>query len=186
MSWLKFIQGDTIAFEQIYSTYVDDLYLYGINYYADKETIIDHIHDLFVDIFNNPKIAKEVNIKYYLFSSLRRRLLRIKNSTENQNVVSLTDAMNWADEYELDKINSELKEEQIQKLQERFELLPKRQKEVLFLKYYAGLNYEQISDMMDISIETCRTLSFRGIKKLKLDLSQPEMLSLFFLYIFSK
>lgn len=182
MSWVKFIEGDTTAFEQIYNEFVDDLYLYGTHYHKDHATVIDCIHDLFGDLFGNPKIAKEVNVKYYLFASLRRRLLRDKTAQDRITQVQLEEILNWSDDYDFEE--EELKEAQVKLLREKFEKLPSRQKEVLFLKYYMGFKYEDIADMMCINIDTCRTLSFRGVKQLRLELSTPEALAAIFFTFF--
>lgn len=182
MSWVKFIEGDTTAFEQIYNEFVDDLYTYGTHYHTDHATVIDCIHDLFGDLFGNPKIAKEVNVKYYLFASLRRRLHRDKTAQDKLSNMQLQEALSWSEENNLEL--EELKEAQIVLLREKFEKLPNRQREVLFLKYYMGFKYEDIAEMMSINIETCRTLSFRGLKQLRLELNSPEALSVIFLLFF--
>ncbi|SKB88411.1 RNA polymerase sigma factor, sigma-70 family [Sphingobacterium nematocida] len=184
MSWVKFIEGDTSAFEQIYNDYVEDLYKYGTHYHTDHATVIDCIHDLFTDLFGNVKIAKEVNIKYYLFASLRRRLLRNKVAQDKFSNVQLEEILNWSEDNSFEQ--EEMKEEQIILLREKFEKLPTRQREVLFLKYYMDFKYEDIAEMMSIHIETCRTLSFRGMKQLRLELSSPEALSVIFFIIYSQ
>lgn len=178
MSWVKFIEGDTAAFEQIYNEFVDDLYIYGTHYHTDYATVIDCIHDLFGDLFGNPKIAKEVNVKYYLFASLRRRLHRNKVVQDKFSDVQLQEVLNWSEDNSFDE--EEMKEAQIDLLREKFDKLPSRQKEVLFLKYYMGFSYEDIAEMMSVNIETCRTLSFRGLKQLRLELNSPEALSVIF------
>ncbi|WP_164111564.1 MULTISPECIES: RNA polymerase sigma factor [Sphingobacterium] len=183
MSWVKFIEGDTTAFEQIYNEFVDDLYTYGTHYHTDHATVIDCIHDLFGDLFGNPKIAKQVNVKYYLFASLRRRLLRNKSAQDKLSQVQLQEILNWAEDSDLEQ--EEFKEAQISLLREKFEQLPGRQKEVLFLRYYMDFGYEDISDMMGVNVETCRTLSFRGLKQLRLELSSPEALSVIFFVFFN-
>lgn len=174
MSWIKFIQGDSSAFELIYSEYVDDLFSYGVQFYSDKETVLDCIHDLFLSIYRNPKIAPNVQVKYYLFASLRRRLLRYKTSQEKLNFEQLNESISWTDDYELEMIHENIREEQLQLLKEKVDKLPSRQREVLFLRYYMDLSYEQIAQMMAINIDTCRTLSFRAIKQLRLELKTLE------------
>lgn len=48
-------------------------------------------------------------------------------------------------------ISGETYSQNEQRLRQAIALLPKRQQEVLFLKFYQGLEHEQISDLMDIN-----------------------------------
>ena len=170
-SWQKFIDGDIESFQKIYTTYVDDLFDYGMNICGDKELVLDCIHDLFVRLFDNKRIAKKVNIKFYLFASLRRDILRSKSKAGRFIYEETLEEWELANSYELNLFSEGGVELDIQRLREKVEKLPKRQKEVLYLKYYVGLSYEEIAEAMKVDIASCRTLSFRAIRQLKLEFS---------------
>lgn len=170
MSWIDFIRGDEKAFEAIYNEYIDDLFAFGIKYHSDKDTVLDCIHDLFVNLFNNPKIANEVQVKFYLFSSLRRRLLKTKIENNRFEDTQLSEELLWTSSPELEWIKKENEIVNAKRVKQQIEKLPKRQREVLFLKYYMDFSYDEISSIMDVSVESCRTLSYRAIKQLKTDL----------------
>ncbi|HMR18095.1 MAG TPA: sigma-70 family RNA polymerase sigma factor [Sphingobacterium sp.] len=172
MHWIDFIHGDESAFEAIYREYIDDLFAFGVKYHSDRETVLDCIHDLFVNLYNNPKIAKDVQVKFYLFSSLRRRLMRVKKEKDKFQEAPLAEELLWTSSPELEWIKRENEIVNTQRIKKHIEKLPKRQREVLFLKYYMNFSYDEISSMMDVSVESCRTLSYRAIKQLKADL-QP-------------
>ncbi len=178
MSWLNFVRGDEKAFEALYNEYVDDLFSYGIKYHLDKDAVLDCIHDLFVNIFNNPKIAKEVEIKFYLYSSLRRRLNKIKNERDRYQINILPEELLSISSPELDLIKKESEKLNLIRINKQIERLPKRQREVLFLRYYMDFSYEEIASIMEVSIESCRTLSYRAIKQLKNQLGTVEMATL--------
>lgn len=182
MSWIDFIRGNTKAFELIYNQYVDDLYLYGQHYHNDKEQILDCIHDLFVDLFNNPKIATDVQIKFYLFASLKRRLFKLKDMVQTSDISQIPDNLLWIASHELEMIKNEHNEINLKLLQEKIELLPKKQKEVIFMRYYLDFTYEEIAFMLNISVESCRTTSYRGIKELRKTLQPAEYLILFSIF----
>jgi len=178
MSWIDFIRGDENAFEAIYKEHIDGLFAFGIKYHSDKETVLDCIHDLFVDLFNNSNIAKQVEVKFYLFSSLRRRLLKTKTEKDRFVVNTLPEELLWTSSPELEWIKREDETVNIQRIKKQVEMLPKRQREVLFLKYYLDFSYEEIAAIMDVSVESCRTLSYRAIKQLKADLKPIEFILL--------
>ena len=58
-------------------------------------------------------------------------------------------------------------EEQRQQLKAGLSEVSDRQREVLFLRYYEGLTYEEISEVMDLQYQSIRNLVSRALKKLK-------------------
>ena len=74
-TWLRFISGDSDAFSDLYDQYADVLYAFGMRYSTDRDLVKDCIHDLFIDLHGYRKnLAQEVNVKFYLLKSLRRKL----------------------------------------------------------------------------------------------------------------
>ena len=79
--WIRFINGSSIAFKELYDLYIDELFSYGISIHGNKDLVMDCIHDLFIDLFDNPRMAQDVNVKYYLLASLKRRIIKRKQET---------------------------------------------------------------------------------------------------------
>jgi DNA-directed RNA polymerase specialized sigma subunit, sigma24 homolog len=44
---------------------------------------------------------------------------------------------------------------------------PPRQKEIIYLKYYMNLSYEEVSEVMNINYQAARNLVYQSIKVLK-------------------
>lgn len=179
MSWIEFINGNSKAFESIYNQHLDDLYLYGQQFHSDKEQILDCIHDLFVDLYNNPNISTNVEVKFYLFTSLKRRIFKLKSPIEICEISQLPDYSLWISSHELEMIKNEHNEVNLRILKDKIDQLPKKQKEVIYLRYYMEFTYEEISSILQISVESCRTTSYRGIKELRRTLKPVELLILF-------
>lgn len=185
MSWTKFLKGDSDAFALLYNNYIDDLVRYGIRFHADKALVVDCIHDLFVDLYGNTRIAQQVNVKFYLFSSLRRRILKTRKQQAGESLETVQEDLLAVGSHELNFI---LKEDQrllSLRVKEEIERLPKRQQEILYLKYYMDFSYENIAEIMGVSVESCRTLSYRAVKSLKTQIPAFELTSILIL-IFSK
>ncbi len=45
--------------------------------------------------------------------------------------------------------------------------LSNRQKEIIYLKYYQNLSYEEVSEIMNINYQAARNLLYQAIKSLK-------------------
>lgn len=178
--WRNFLRGDIVSFEELYNTYIDDLYRYGVSFYDDKEVVLDCIHDIFLTIFNNKNIAENVNIKYYLFSSLRRSILRKKKEKDRFSLTTSFDAWEYNHAYEINLNGDYSNEQKLEDIKTKINQLPKRQREVLYLKYYLDLSYEEIANIMEVDINSCRTLSFRAVRQLRLDLNGLKSIILFF------
>ncbi len=75
--WSGFNAGDRIAFQEIYSEYIDRLYVFGTKLTNDEELIKDSIQDIFIVLYNyNVDMRKPESIDYYLFKSLKRLILK--------------------------------------------------------------------------------------------------------------
>jgi len=177
--WERFRKGEGEAFKQIYELYFDDLLNYGL-YICHKEAMVeDAIHDVFVDLFHfKKKLAVSVNIKYYLFTCLRRKLLKSIQANANLNFgceIDFENLLGGDDGQEKHMIQQEADQKFIFLLKEQFDKLSDLQKEIIYLRFVQGLGFDQISKMMDISIQSSRTLLYRSIKFLRTKLNESDL-----------
>ena len=166
-TWNAFINGDDEALKAIYKQFVDVLYAFGLRFSDDVELIKDSIHDLFVDLFKyRATLAEDVNVKSYLFTSLKRKICLIlkKNAARENHVFEVPFSLSYNLEDHI--LDDEQQTELLAKLNKQLELLPGRQKEALYLRFNSELEYEEIAAIMNVSLGTCRTLVYRGVKQL--------------------
>ncbi|MGF1924500.1 MAG: RNA polymerase sigma factor [Bacteroidia bacterium] len=166
--WVSFIDGDDKALNTLYNNFVDVLYAFGLRFTDDVDLVKDSIHDLFVDLYKYRKtLSRDVNVKSYLFTALKRKIcLALKKKAIRENHVfepTFFLSSNIEDQIISDEEQSIL----IAKLRKQIALLPSRQKEAVYLRFNSELAYEEIASIMDISLDTCRTLVYRGIKQLR-------------------
>ena len=64
-------------------------------------------------------------------------------------------------------IQEEIGKEQAEKLQAALANLSERQREAIYLKYFAGLDYQAICEVMEISYQSVRNLVFNGLQSLR-------------------
>ena len=75
-------------------------------------------------------------------------------------------------------INSETDAEQKNKLKLAFQQLSDRQKEILYLKYYSEMDYDEITKIMDLNYQSARNLVSRAIAKLSKHISLSILIAI--------
>lgn len=183
----KFKEGDDDAFSFFYKLYINDLYTYGMSLGCEKEVIKDVIQDIFLKIYFEKKDFSSINhLKCFLLKSLKNRLYNIYKSktvsstidiSENIFCFSITTTV-------LDKIIDE-ENRTIIKLQidNLLSKLTSRQKEAVYLRFMQGLEYDEISEIMDMTPHAARKLISRSLKKMRSD--EQLLLIWLFMLIFS-
>lgn len=176
--WERLKKGDTSAFNELYGKYVDILFSFGMVYSGDKEYVKDCIHDLFFELFKYRKNLSETNsIRNYLFKSLKRKV-RSKQKGRLQ-LIYTAESLEWNDCSGGDGEDDPLQED-IQKLAKSIQQLPERQQEALNLRFILELPYSEVASIMDISLESVRTLVYRSVKTLREDLKDNPITVLFY------
>ncbi|UII24173.1 RNA polymerase sigma factor [Fulvivirga ligni] len=166
--WQKVTSGDRKAFSDIYKKYVKILYQYGMKLSQDKLLVEDNIHDLFVDLWNKKNhIEITSSLRFYLISSFRRRLFRVITNTRKKIPESLHNFEFQCESREDVIINENENAALKKRVQNALKKLTKRQREVIYLRFFQGLEYEEIASIMEISVDSIYVLTSKSIKSLK-------------------
>ena len=168
--WQSFKEGSREAFQQIYDENFESLFEYGLRLTKDKELIKDAVHDLFVKIYNNRINLGDVNnIRAYLFISLRSNFL---NKITRQNKIVSTEYneqfpfdLNFSVENEFIKKDADANK--VKSVVEGLNQLSPRQKEIIYLHYYQELSYDEIADVLGITVKASYKLNARALEALK-------------------
>jgi len=167
--WDRFLEGDKIAFEELMKTHFTILFHYGTKFSKDKEFIKDCIQDLFLQLWESRKnLSNKIIVKPYLMASLRRRIHRATLPFHFSDV--LTESKDIFDvEFSIEEkfIQDESTLILTQKIKHALEMLPKRQKEVIYLKFFQELEREQIAKIMDVAPQTVSNLLQIAVKQFK-------------------
>ncbi len=155
--WNDFRKGSREAFSQLYAYFSADLYRYGYNLVRNRQLVEDCLHELFLHLHENrARLGPTDNIRFYLYRSLRRRLL---DTVGRLNKLDSDDYLFDSAEfliqpYEQTLVEAQLVEQQKLLVIAQLNKLPKRQKEVLYLVYMKGLTYQQAAEVMDITMKS--------------------------------
>lgn len=190
MLWLRFLKGDDQVLSLIYLQYSNLLFDYGCRFTADKNLVKDCIQEVFCTLIRTRKNLSETdNIRLYLLKSLKRRILRDLKESGTKTVL-VNDQ-----EYPFDLLLSnsiddqmnELDEEKRQLLSEAMLSLTDRQKEAIYLRFNRGLEYEEISFLLNLNYQSSRALIHRAIEKLReiVHMHEDKMSQILFTLLFS-
>ena len=164
--------GDYAAFTLLYNKYSQPLTQYGLKFIPDLPAVEDCLHDVFVWVWTNrQKLHIHSSVKSYLFKSVRTSMLHWLQKQHRLQTLNTGDDQAYPFELQLTPEMHLLHNEQRRLIRQQIERvllsLTARQKEVIYLRYYEGLNFEDIARNMNLSVKACYKLMGRAIATLR-------------------
>lgn len=164
--------GDYDAFTLLYNKYIRQLTQYGLKFTTDLGAVEDCLHDVFVWLWvNRQKLHIHSSVKSYLFKSVRTSMLHWLEKQNRLQSLNTGDQPSYTFELQLTPESLFLHNEQQRQIRQQIEAvlltLTAKQKEVIYLRYYEGLNFEDIAQNMNLSIKACYKLMGRAITVLR-------------------
>jgi RNA polymerase sigma-70 factor (ECF subfamily) len=176
--WESFRKGDREAFATLFRNHYELLFRYGSKFTTNTSQLEDNIQELFVELWTAKSRNTVVSVRAYLLKSLKYKLLKAYRQTQLILPAGDNDgAFEFPHEHFLVAGEEEAQRKRL--LLGALEQLSGRQKEIIYLKYYQDLSYEEVSEIMNINYQVARNLLYQAIKSLKNRL--PGSLQLFFL-----
>jgi RNA polymerase sigma factor (sigma-70 family) len=181
--WESFREGDREAFATLFRTHYELLYRYGGKFTSNPTHLEDTIQELFVELWQAKNRTPVVSVRAYLLKSLKYKLLKAYRKTRE--IVPITEEdgiFEWSHENFL--IAAEEDAEKKRRILRALEQLTPRQKEIIYLKYYQDLSYDEVSEIMNINYQVARNLLYQAIRSLKNRLAGPlQIIFLLFAFI---
>ncbi|GAB3892114.1 sigma-70 family RNA polymerase sigma factor [Larkinella knui] len=170
--WLAFKKGDKGAFGSLATVFYKTLYNYGTKLTTDYTLVEDCIQDLFLEMWKRREFLGETeHVRFYLLKALRRKLFLEKKTSDKRlhQFIENTDDIDFIGEFSIESriIELETTEQHLKKLNQVLTQLSKREREVIYLKFYQELDYEQIASLMAINYQSARNLIYNALKGLK-------------------
>ncbi len=133
-------------------------------------------------IASREKLTNPTSIEAYLLKALKRII--INRIYSEQKLTSLVDYPQSSFEIEFDFENKliaiEQQQSKVELLNVALRSLSPEKKELLFLKFYSGLNNQEIGSMLGMNSETVQKQIYRILKKLQVKFIE-RFLELFYL-----
>ena len=168
-NWDGLRKGNAHSLECLYSRYFALLYSYGRKISAERKSVEDAIHDLFVDLWRfRENLSPTTSVRFYLYRSLRRRLVR--NSGRRlvfENALLSESLLESVPCEEQDIIEREADGRRVSHLKKLLNDLSPRQYEAMTLRFYDELSFEEIGDILNVNAQSARNLVQRGLSQLK-------------------
>jgi RNA polymerase sigma factor (sigma-70 family) len=164
--------GDYAAFTLLYNKYIQPLTQYGLKFISDLPAVEDCLHDVFVWVWTNRlKLNIHSSVKSYLFKSVRTSMLHWLEKQNRLQSLDAGDEQAYTFELQLTPETHLLHDENLRLVRQQIErvllTLTAKQKEVIYLRYYEGLNFEDIAQNMNLSVKACYKIMGRAITTLR-------------------
>lgn len=180
--WNQFVSGDTSCFRQLFKNYYQGLYGYGLKLCNDPELVEDGIQELFESVWQRRnELTHITSPNVYLYVSLRRSVLKRKKKQDKMKglkhagLPSETSGSEQAGSEDLFIhfgaediiIKAESRKLQKKELQKALNQLSNQQKEVIYLHYYNGMSYSEISKILSINRQSVSNHMYRAMETLR-------------------
>ncbi|SDG91358.1 RNA polymerase sigma factor, sigma-70 family [Dyadobacter soli] len=175
--WNDYQSGDMYALANIMQAYYSDLFHWGLRLHGEREFVKDCIQDMFVNLWKSQQSARAgslpaaivSNVRSYLLVALKTRILRELSKKHVTHQSMLSDEYSFSVEFSSDLrlIDEEHEIYQVRKLEGVLNNLSERQKELIYLRFYQSLSFEQIAEVMNLSRQSVYNLLQKSLGSLR-------------------
>ncbi len=161
-------EGDSSAFENIFSAYYKDLVVFALRYTNDLTTAEEIVQDTFVKIWEEHGTIKiTISLRSYLMRIVKNDFLdrlRHKKIIQNHNVFVKENSPFFENDTENYLLQSELQEQ----IDEALKKLPEEIAETFRMNRYKGMKYREIAELFGISERTVEARIGKALHMLRL------------------
>jgi RNA polymerase sigma factor (sigma-70 family) len=187
--WTAFTKGDEKAFVVLHDLFFHSLYEYALRMLQDPDLAYDAIQELFLKLWEKRSALPDVQfVKAYLMRCLRYAIL---NKLRSLKLYELKIAARYHTPYidfspEEIRIKKESASFNASQLTQMINTLPARQKEIIYLRFYEGLSYQDISRILNINYQSLVNSINRVLNRFKTVLkNHPGFFGMLLSFLFS-
>lgn len=169
--WKRLRAGKQDALFSLYHALYFHLMRYGLSVCGDDELTKDCINQLFLKLWERrTKLGEVDDVRAYLFTALRRGIIDELSYSQRLDKALIHKLERDPDSdlsYEEILIRVEKDAEMKKKIEFALKQLTPRQLELVKLRFYEGLSYQEISKKFNHSVKTSYNIIYEAIKSLK-------------------
>lgn len=165
---LRVKEGDTNSFEELFLRYRDFMFAYILNMVRDYHLAEDLFQETFMKAFSRINTFNGQNFRIWLFSIARHLIIDYwkKASVRRRHPFLVLEGMDFEDPAKSTPLKQCLDAETLQRVSEHIERLPPKLREPLILHSIMGMDYEEISKLLNLNPRTLKVRVFRARLKL--------------------
>ncbi|MFK7978520.1 MAG: RNA polymerase sigma factor [Saprospiraceae bacterium] len=160
------LEKEEKLFNEVFLQYNTLLFSFGKKIIRDESIIEECIQELFLYIYQKEiKLSTIKNVKAYLLTSFRRRILLKKKVAKFEELSAIPSDLYFAKDDFL--LTDERQQQRNNKLIQLLNELPWRQREAIYLKYFNNLSAKEVAEIMGIQPQVVANMVSKVIKKLR-------------------
>lgn len=165
-SYHRYLKGDKKAFDDIINLYKKGLMIFIHQHVGNLDVAEDISEDCFVELIVNPHRYKfKSSLKTYLYGIAYNKIKEYYRRKKTVSFVSFEDVSELFSSN--DTSNHVIKTEDQNMINHAFSCLPKDYCEVLYLRYFENMSYEDIGKVMKKNVKQIYNLASRAKKQIK-------------------
>lgn len=172
--WERIINGDKDAFFDLYKELYYPLVNFGITICADAAVAAEGADEVFITLWQKHRSFGRVeHVEAYLRTFVKRKIFRLleRKRKINDALVNSFKEDEWVEmSYEEFIVRVQTDELVKEQLKTALEKLTYRQKQLICLKFFDGLSYEQIAAQTNQTIKTAYNTIYDALKILRKEL----------------
>ena len=169
-------EGNQLAFSIVYKTYAAQTFSLAFKYLLNKELAEDAVQNLFLKLWlKKEEIDETKPINRYLFTMLKNNLLNTLRDSK-KNIYLLEDCLSMVLELEDDSQNENLKQEQMNIIQQALEQLSPQRRKVFEMKVSGKYSNQEIADKLNLSINTIKFQYSQSLKQIRSTVGELSLL----------
>ena len=172
-------EGNQLAFSIVYKTYAAQTFSLAFKYLLNKELAEDAVQNLFLKLWlKKEEIDETKPINRNLFTMLKNDLLNTLRDSK-KNIYLLEDCLSMVLELEDNSQNENLKQEQMNIIQQALEQLSPQRRKVFEMKVSGKYSNQEIADKLNLSINTIKFQYSQSLKQIRATVGELSLLLLY-------
>ena len=178
--WENLKKGDKTALDALFKLYYHPLYVYLLQHTKNRFETEDILQGVFMYLWEKREhIEIRQSMKPYLYKAAYNAFID-QTRQEKRKDMLLESLKHETLIEEIEEDDAEV-QKKIQRVKQQIELLPKRCREIFLLSKYEGYYYDEIAEILGISVKTVESQMRLAFKKIREGFENDNM----FLFLLS-